>query len=65
MAIKRMVLATNLEGSPCAVGPVYTDESLDRLVGEVEDAGWTFCGTAVCTSVRDFRAEVRSGRTER
>lgn len=59
MALRRMVLATDEQGSPRAIGPVYKDESVAKLRDEIEGAGWTNLGTAVCSSVSDFRAEVK------
>jgi hypothetical protein len=44
MSLKRMILAVDVEGSPRAIGPVYRDESIDKIRNEIEDAGWTALG---------------------
>lgn len=59
MPLKRMVLAYDEQGSPRAIGPVYKDESVEKLRDQVEEAGWTNLGTAVVMSMSDFRAEAK------
>ena len=60
MPLKRMVIATDAEGSLRAIGPVYNDDSVEKICNEIEDAGWTpLPQAALFTSVTDFRAEVK------
>ena len=60
--VKRMVLASDDQSAPRAIGPVYTDESIDKIRDEIEEAGWTCLGEAVFSSVAAFRAEIKAAR---
>jgi hypothetical protein len=55
-AVRRVVLAQDEQDAPVVVGPVFTDESVDRLREEIEERGWTNLGTAVIYSAAQFRA---------
>lgn len=56
---KRLVLAIDDEGAVRGIGPVYTDESVNELRGEVEALGWENYGDVTLDSAAAFRAEVR------
>jgi hypothetical protein len=62
MSLKRMLIATDEQGAPRVIGPVFTDESADKVYAEIEAAGWVNLGVALFTSVTDFRAEVKAAR---
>lgn len=57
--IKRAVLGIDDEGNVRAIGPVYTDDAVDALRDEVEDAGWEIHGVVTLDSLSAFRAEVQ------
>ena len=43
MPLKRMVIATDIEGSLRAIGPVYNDASVEKICDELEAAGRPVC----------------------
>ena len=57
----RVVLAADDAGHQRAIGPVYTEASLERLRQEVDDYGWTVTATVPHYS----RADFTSARAER
>jgi hypothetical protein len=50
----RVVLAEDDAGNQLAIGPVYTEASLERLRREVDDYGWTVVATVPHYSRADF-----------
>ncbi len=50
----RVVLVTDDAGNQLAIGPVYTEASLERLRQEVSDYGWTAEATVPHSSRADF-----------
>lgn len=54
----RVVLAEDDSGAQLAIGPVYTDRSLDQLRREIAGHGWTVTGTCPHYS----RADLTSAR---
>jgi len=50
----RVVLAEDDQGNQLAIGPVYTDRSLDELRREIDGYGWTVTGTCPHYSRADF-----------
>ena len=50
----RVLLVTDDAGNQLAIGPVYTEQSLDRLCREVDEHGWTVAGTCPHYSRADF-----------
>ncbi len=50
----RVVLVTDDAGNQLAIGPVYTEASLERLRQEVGDYGWTVAATVPHYSRADF-----------
>lgn len=50
----RVVLAADDAGRQLAVGPVYTEASLERLRQEVDEYGWTVVATVPHYSRADF-----------
>ena len=50
----RVVLVTDDAGNQLAIGPVYTEASLERLRQEVSDYGWTAGPTVPHYSRADF-----------
>jgi hypothetical protein len=52
----RVVLAADDDGRQVAIGPVYTDVSVDRLRREVDAHGWTVVATVPHYSRADFIA---------
>jgi hypothetical protein len=50
----RVVLVTDDAGNQPAIGPVYTEQPLDRLCREVDEYGWTVAGTCPHYSRADF-----------
>ena len=54
----RVVLATDDQGTSMTIGPVFTDQSLDKLRVKIDDYGWSVQGTARLISVARF-AELR------
>lgn len=58
--IKRVVLGIDDEGNVRGIGPVYTDESVEGLRDEVEDAGWKIHGVVTLDSLSAFRTEILS-----
>lgn len=54
--MRRAVLVEDRDGDYLAVGPVYTDASLDRLQIEVTQRGLAVRGTVLLVSAADFRA---------
>jgi hypothetical protein len=50
----RVVLVTDDAGNQLAIGPVYTEASLERLRQEVSDYGWTARPTVLHYSRADF-----------
>jgi hypothetical protein len=51
-----LVLADDGNG-PVAIGPVYKDESVERIRDEAEERGWTLLGQARPMSFREFKGE--------
>ncbi len=49
-----VVLVTDDAGKQLAIGPVYTEASLERLRREVDEYGWTVTGTCPHYSRADF-----------
>jgi len=63
MPSKRMVVAADTQGVLHAIGPVYNDATIDKIIDEIEDAGWTVCGsTALVCSLSGLRAELKQAR---
>jgi hypothetical protein len=50
----RDVIATDDQGSTVVVGPVHTDQSLDKLRLEIDGYGWEVQGTARHLSAASF-----------
>jgi len=50
----RLVLVADDAGNQLAIGPVYTEASLERLRQEVGDHGWTVTATVPHYSRADF-----------
>lgn len=50
----RLVLVADDAGNQLAIGPVYTEASLERLRQEVGDYGWTVTATVPHYSRADF-----------
>jgi hypothetical protein len=50
----RVVLVADDAGNQLAIGPVYTEASLERLRQEVDEYGWTVVATVPHYSRADF-----------
>lgn len=61
MTTKRVVLAEDDQGEPVSIGPVYSDESADRLRLTVDGYGWTVRGVVPLLSVAQFAAARANG----
>lgn len=60
---RRFVIATDPDGRRCAVGPVFKDESEEKLREELFDEGWSLDDDAVPqVSASDFRAQKAGSR---
>lgn len=57
---RRIVLAIDNEGAVVAIGPVATDESVEKIREQIEAAGWENYGVVRHSSVADFRAELKA-----
>ncbi|MHB1593878.1 MAG: hypothetical protein ACYCO9_06380 [Streptosporangiaceae bacterium] len=58
---KLIVLADDDQGGKLAIGPVYSEESADRLRQSIDDCGWTVRRTVPLLSVAAFAGLRRSG----
>lgn len=58
---KRAVLGLDREGNVRAIGPVYTDDAVEKLRDEIDEAGWENHGVVTLDSASAFRVEIKRG----